>query len=439
MNEKLGIKKVTGYAFGEIGGELSWYLINTYLMLFYTDVVGLTAGAISIIMLIARLWDAINDPMMGLIADRTNTKWGKFRPYIMFIPPFLAIFNILTFTVFPLEGTSKIIVCLISYIGVGMLYTAASTGYASLLNVISKTAQGRAKLGAARNFGKAIASTVLSALAMPLILIFSKGDVANAQGFFWVAVLFSLISVPCFWITALTCKEEYTQELHKEDFGQKRTIKESLATLIKNDQLLLVLANTLGGTIGIMGRMSMLSYYVIYVVGNYKMIAPVYTIMNLGNIIGSLFIPQATKKLGKRNYILILNIVMVLGFVLMYMMPNAGMVALLAISFVIGITNSSQGVVFGMLGDCIEYGYQKTGNREEGLTFSFLSLSAKFATAVTGTLGVLLLEATGYVPNAQQTVEAMNGINLLVNIIPAVCVAISMIPLFFYKVDKEIV
>ena len=103
--------KLTGfcYSFGEVGSQLSWYMINTYLTVFYTDIVGLSASAISLIMLIARVWDAINDPMMGVIADRTRTRWGKFRPYLMFASPFLAIFNVLTFTVFPVQGLAKVI------------------------------------------------------------------------------------------------------------------------------------------------------------------------------------------------------------------------------------------------------------------------------------------------------------------------------------------
>ena len=107
--EKTNPKLAFCYSLGEVGSQMSWYMINNYLMLFYTDVVGLAAGAISMIMLIARVWDAINDPMMGTIADRTHTRWGKFRPYLFFAPPFLAIFNILTFTVFPVQGTAKVI------------------------------------------------------------------------------------------------------------------------------------------------------------------------------------------------------------------------------------------------------------------------------------------------------------------------------------------
>lgn len=437
MEEKLGVKKVVGYTFGEIGGELSWHMINSYLMIFYTDVVGLTAGAISLIMLIARVWDAINDPIMGMICDRTRSRWGRFRPYIMIVPPFLAIFNILTFTVFPLEGTAKVVVCLLTYVGVGMLFTAASTAYACLLPVISKTPQGRAKLGAARNMGKAVSSTVLSIFAMPLILFFGNSKAANATGYFWTVVIFSLIAVPCFWITAATCKEESKDETFDDFQGERKPIFESIKGILKNDQLLLVILNTLGGTIGIMGRMSMLTFYVIYVVGSYELIAPVYTIMNLGNIAGSLIIPFFTKRLGKKNYLLSLNIVMISGFVLMYLFPQIGTVALLAISFIIGIGNSAQGVVFAMVGDCIEYGYRKTGSGEVGLASSFLTLSAKLATAICGVVGVLLLESTGYIPNVQQSLSTQNGINFIVNIIPAICVGISMLPLLFYKLDRE--
>jgi GPH family glycoside/pentoside/hexuronide:cation symporter/probable glucitol transport protein GutA len=109
QQEKTNLRTGFFYSFGEICSQLSWYMINTYLTIFYTDVVGLTAAGISLIMLVARVWDAINDPLMGIIADRTRTRWGKFRPYLMFAPPFLAVFNLLTFTVFPVQGVAKVL------------------------------------------------------------------------------------------------------------------------------------------------------------------------------------------------------------------------------------------------------------------------------------------------------------------------------------------
>ena len=437
--KRLPLSQVMGYGVGEVGSQFSWYMINSYLMIFYTDIVGLTAGAISVIMLIARIWDAVNDPMMGMVCDRTRTRWGKFRPYIMFAPPFLAIFNILTFTVFPVQGVKKAVICLICYIGAGMLYTIVSTAYASLVNVTADNSQHKQTLSAARNMGNALSSIILSALAMPLILFFGKSDVATAKGYFCVTLLFSLLMIPCFWITAKLCPETYVKDTGTvaQETGEKKSVLASLKALVKNDQIILVILNTLGGTIGIMGRMTLLAYYVIYVVGSYTLVAPIYTIMNVGNLIGSLLIPFATRKMGKRNYMILLNGGMVAAFVIMYLFPYNNIAFLLGVSFIIGITNSGQGVVFGMVSDSIDYGDYKNGVREEGLCCSFLTLSVKIATAICGSAGVLLLAKFGYVANAEQTDAARQGINFVVNMLPAICVAASIIPLFFYKLSNK--
>ena len=155
-------------------------MINTYLTIFYTDIVGLSASAISLIMLIARVWDAINDPMMGVIADRTRTRWGKFRPYLMFASPFLAIFNVLTFTVFPVEGTAKVVLCLVCYIGAGMAYTAICITYGGLVNLIARDSQVRMDYTSCRAIGSGVIQMVLSIVAMPMILYFSQ--TVDAEG-----------------------------------------------------------------------------------------------------------------------------------------------------------------------------------------------------------------------------------------------------------------
>ena len=154
--EKTSPKLAVCYSLGEVGCQMSWYMINSYLTLFYTDVVSLSAFAISLIMIIARVWDAINDPMMGNIADRTHTRWGKFRPYLFFAPPFLAIFNILTFTVFPVTGVLKVVLCLVCYIGAGMAYTACSIAYQALQNVCAIDSQVRMNLATARGIGSSV-------------------------------------------------------------------------------------------------------------------------------------------------------------------------------------------------------------------------------------------------------------------------------------------
>ena len=437
VQEKTNLKTGFFYSFGEIGGQLSWYMINTYLTIFYTDIVGLTASVVALILMIARVWDAINDPMMGVIADRTRTRWGKFRPWLMIAPPFLAIFNILTFTVFPVKGTAKVILCLICYIGAGMAYTAISVAYGGLVNLIARDSQVRMNYTSARAIGSGAIQIFLAAAAMPMILYFGKSDVATAKGYFITTVIFSIVMIPCIWLCAWKCKETVVADAPSQvQMEQKRPILLTLKLMCKNRMLLITIWCVFAASIGIIARMSILSYYIIYVVGSYTMIAPVYTVMTVTSLIGCCFLPWATKTFGKRNWLLILNVIMIIAFVALYLVP-ADNTFLMVTSAVIGLTNSCSNICTGMLSDCIEYGDWKYGVREEGLTYSFMTFGVKLATAVAGSVTVLLLSASGYVPNVEQTEAVKNSINMVVNLAPAILVLISAIPLLWYKLDKN--
>ena len=167
------------------------------------------------------------------------------------------------------------------------------------------------------------------------------------------------------------------------------------------------------------------------------MIAPIFTTMEVASLIGCLLLPWATRVFGKRNWLVMLNVVIVAGFVVMFAVPANNNVFLIVISAIIGFGNSSANVCTGMLSDCIEYGDWKYGIREEGLTYSYMSFGVKLATAVGGSVTVLLLAASGYVPNVEQTEAVKTGINAVVNLVPAICIVISAIPLFWYKLDKK--
>lgn len=439
--EKTSPKLAFGYGIGEVANQMSWYMINNYLTLFYTDVLGLAATAISFIMLIARVWDMVNDPMMGAIADRTNTRWGKFRPFLMFAPPFLAIFNVLTFTVWPVTGVLKVFLALVCYIGAGMVYTIVGTAQGAIVNVIAIDSQVRMNLSTARGIGSAVISFILSAVAMPMILFFGQaGDKYTARGFFWTTVVLGVISIPCFLIETFICKETYTAQLHTnidKAKGEKVGFFTQLKRLAQNDQLLMIVISTFFGAICVTARMGLLSYYIIYVVGDVTMISFIFSLMTAAQFIGTLIIPFMTKIMGKKKYMIILTVAMIIGFVAIYLFGAQSKIILLAASFVCGLANSSGALSYGFVSDSIEYGVWKTGERQEGLAASFLSMAVKGATALCGVTGVLLLSAVGYVPNAAQTPEAMNGINMIVNIIPAICGIGSLIPLFFYNLSEK--
>lgn len=434
--EKTSKLTAISYGLGETGTQLSWYMINTYLMIFYTDIVGLTAGAISLIMLVARVWQGIAGPAWGIIQDRVDTKWGKFRPYLLFLPVFLGIFNVLTFTVFPVTGILKVVLCLVCYILAGTFYIGISNAYSALVNVIARDSQVRMNYSSARSVASSVIGIILSAVAMPMILFFSNGEKADASGYFWTTVVCTLVMIPSIIICGLKCKE--VVEVDKpQGVAQKTSISQSFKLLAQNKMLLIVVLLTFFGAMGTMLRMSMLAYFIIYVLGSYQLVAPVFTTMTVMQLVGSMALPLGTKFFGKKMYMLYNNIAQIVCMLAIFFLPSSNTVLFLGLSAIIGFTNAAASITFGMMSDSIEYGDWKYGIRNVGLSVSTLMLAVNISTAITGSVGVLLLAATGYVAGAVQTPGAMAGINMLVNLAPALLATLSAIILLFYKLDGK--
>lgn len=440
--DKMDVGSAIAYSVGFGGTNVIWYMINNYLMLFYTDVVTLSAGAISTILLVARIWDAINDPMMGAIVDRTHTRWGKFKPYIVLGAPFLAIFNILTFTVWPLEGATKAVVCLLTYIGVGMAYTVLQVTINGLVNRLSNSSQIKMDIISMAQVVSSVIQTILGAVAMPLILFFSKSDVANGTGFNRATIVFSVIAIPMFWYCAWRChevKEEKTvpAETSAPVKQEKQPLSKSLKSLIKNKMVLICVAMVFFGAMAAIARMSLLSYYLIYVAGAYQYIAPTFTIISLLQIVGNMLLPFFTRKVGKIRWFVITMCLNALSMIILFFAPAGNVPILLLCSGLYGITNSATSVSYSMLCDSVEYGDYMFGVRDDALAFSFQSFGVKVAQAVTGSIGVLALAAVGYVANAEQTPQAMTGINVIVNLAPAILTLLSLLLMVFYKLDEK--
>lgn len=440
-NEKLDKVSALAYTIGGAGAGASFFMINNYLMLFYTDVVGLSATAISLIMLIARIWDAVNDPMMGIIADRTRTRFGKFRPWLMIGPPFLAIFNILTFTAWPLHGVTKAVVCGVCYIGAGMAYTVVQVAVNGLVNRLTDNPQHKMTIIAMSQIGNQVISTILSACMMTAILYFSHDTVATGSGYFTTTVVVSIVTCSLIWLAAWKCKEIKTPEEELKDEKKEKTpLSKSLKTLMKNRQLIIAISSVFMASMGAIARVSMLSYYLIYCAGSYTLIAPVMALQSLGQMFGNFPLPFFTKKFGKKNWFLISNFMQCILMVVWFFIPMQGSTSvIMVLSFMIGFCAAATSCTYAFVCDCVEYGDLKYGVRDDGLAFSAMSFMVKLASAITGSVGVYLLAAVGYVANAEQTASTLTGINTVVNIMPAVIMAIGLLPVLFgYKLtDKK--
>ncbi len=438
---KLNYTSTIAYAIGSSGANASFYMINNYLMLFYTDVVGLAASAISIIMLVARIWDAANDPMMGIIEDRTHTKIGKFRPWLVVGPPFLAIFNVLTFTVFPLQGTLKAVVCGACYIGAGMAYTVVQVAISGLVNRITNDSQNKMKIISIAQIANQVGQIAIAAVLMPIILRFSGGSVPNGRGYFWGTVFVCIVTLPMVWFCAWKCREVTVDSPKVADGENKPKEKSSLSRSLKltlsNDQLRISVFCTFIGCLSTIGRYGILSYYIIYVVGSYNLISPIFSIMSFAQMIGNLPIPFLTGKFGKKRVFIGMSILNALSLIALFFIPAGNSAAVIALSAAIGFFSAGTSISYAFVCDCVEYGDWKYGIRDEGLAFSLMSFSVKLASAITGAVGVPLLVAVGYVANQAQTASTTTAINIIVNIVPAAILLLSLIPFVKYKLDQK--
>lgn len=407
------------YGFGDLASQFVWTFVGSYLTIYYTDIVGLAPAIVSVIMMGARIWDAINDPMMGAIAERTRSKFGRFRPYIAFGCPFLAIFAVLTFTN-PFGGGSAAgaIWAAVTYIIAGMLHTLVNIPYAALSGVMTEDANQRNKINTSRNIGMNLGLVIVNALSAGLALRFSGegAEVANGHGYMMTALIYAIISIPLFLIVFATAKEK-VQPMHGT---QAFSFKDTVNNLVRNKYLMIITLIMLLQMTAFMGRIAVTSYYVIYCLGSFTMIALIMTIPSLGGIIGSFFVPFFAKRFGKRAVLMGSMLIQAVGLLVIYFAPFDNITMVLVGCWIFGLFNVGFPMTLSMVADSVDYMELKTGIRTDGTAYATYGLATKVGNAIGGSIGVLLLAAFGYVANAEQTVEAMNGINIVVNLIPAI-------------------
>ena len=420
MEKKMASKlAVICYGFGDLASQFVWTFVGSYLTIYYTDIVGLAPAIVSVIMMGARIWDAINGPMMGAIAERTRSKFGRFRPYIAFGCPFLAIFAVLTFTN-PFGGGSAAgaIWAAVTYIIAGMLYTLVNIPYAALSGVMTEDANQRNKINTSRNIGMNLGMVIVNALSAGLALRFSGegAEVANGHGYMMTALIYAIISIPLFLIVFATAKEK-VQPMHGT---QAFSFKDTVNNLVRNKYLMIITLIMLLQMTAFMGRIAVTSYYVIYCLGSFTMIALIMTIPSLGGIIGSFFVPFFAKRFGKRAVLMGSMLIQAVGLLVIYFAPFDNITMVLVGCWIFGLFNVGFPMTLSMVADSVDYMELKTGIRTDGTAYATYGLATKVGNAIGGSIGVLLLAAFGYVANAEQTVEAMNGINIVVNLIPAI-------------------
>ncbi|RRK30544.1 xylose transporter [Schaedlerella arabinosiphila] len=421
-NKKLSVLTKIGYSFGEIGSQCSWTLISSYLTVFYTDVVGLTPVVISAIMLIARIWDAVNDPMFGAIAENTHTKWGRFRPYILWGAPILALFNCLTFLNLDVPSSWKAIWCGFTYIGCGMAYTAVNISTQCVANCMTALNEERVALNAYKGVGSGLIQMVISAVTMPMILYFGGGSASSEKGYFMAALVFSIVCIPCFWVCFASTKEILGSSGKKESVGDTmKNLVNSFKYTFKDRNAVFLMLAMLTFLTGLFGRIGIMAYYFIYIMGNPVLIAGFATAMSAGMLVVNFYAPFLLNRFSKKYVGAAGCILQALCCVFFFIIGENNLVGMIVPSgFLYGVTNLISISCFTLSAEIIDDNWLRTGVRSDGVIASCVSFSTKLGNAIGGSIGILALSAVGYVANAENlSAEVLTRMDMVINFAPA--------------------
>lgn len=407
-------------------------------MYYYTDIFGLSAAAVGTMFLVTKIVDAASDPIMGLIADRTNSRWGKFRPYIFWVALPYGLLGYAMFANPDLSYNGKLIYAYVTYTLMMLAYTAINVPYSALMGVISSSSIERTKVASYRFFCAFAAGWVIATFVEPMKNLLGGGD--EATGFRMTMAIFAVASIALFWICFATTKERVRVIPEKTD------VRGDLRALINNGPWIALFAAAIFTLMNVAVRNGTLLYYFKYYVKADE--TPLFLIFNktavfmsLGlftMLIGIALTSTLCKYFEKRALLIALTILNAISMALFYITPPDQYWLMVLINcigtFVIGPTPA---LVWSMYTDTADYGEWKTGRRITGLTFSSLQFAQKLGLAVGAGLTGIILGWFGFVANEAQTPESLAGIRFLFSVMPAALAIAGAMAIFFYKINSE--
>ncbi len=426
--EKISVWKKIGYGMGEAGSQFSWTLISSYLTVYYTDVVGLTPAVISMIMLIARIWDAVDDPMFGAIAENTHTKWGRYRPYILYGAPLLALLNCLTFLNLDIPNVWKAVWCGVTYILCGAAYSAVNLSVGCLANSMTPYNDIRVSLNAFRGFTGGVVQMLVSAITMPLILYFGGQSTSSDSGYFIVAVIFSIACIPCFWICFASSKEVISPKREQRRRNTTLALVRSFRYAFSDRNARLLILAMLVFLVGIFGRLGIMAYYFIYVLDEPGLMAGFSTVMSFGMFIVNVYAPYLLNHFDKKWVGVGSAIIQALCCIAFFFSGELHLNGvIIVVGFIYGATNLVAMVSYTMGAEIIDDNWLRTGVRSDGVIYSCISFSTKLGNAIGGSVGILILAQVGFVANVDLSSTVLTNMNAVINFGPAICFLIAAV------------
>lgn len=428
--EKLSRTEKFSYGLGDTASNIVFQSVMMFLTFFYTDIFGLSAAAVGTMFLAVRVLDAVTDPLMGALADRTETRWGKFRPYLLWLAVPYAAVCVLTFTTPDWSDSAKLIYAYATYALLMIMYTAINIPYCALGGVMTDNPSERVSLQSYRFVLASAGGLMVSALTLPLVDVLGGGD--NAKGYQLAIGLMSLFGIVMFAICFAN-----TRERVKAISESTSSFFDSLKGLLRNDQWLLLSALTFLIVIGVMIRGAVALYYVKYILDSESLATVFVTLGMLGMLIGAGMAPWISARICKIKVYSFCNIGIAVLCVLFYISGHSSIALAFGLHFAIGLLQQmTTPILWALLSDTVDYGEWKTGDRTTGLAFSATLFALKLGMALAGALTGWTLAAYGYEGGIdQQSESARDGIILLFTLVPAFTATLGAILVRRYQLD----
>ena len=427
---KVSLKEKLGFSLGEYSSSMVWQTLMYFLPFFYTDTFGLTAAASALMFGVVRVFDAFTDPIMGMITDRTETRWGKFRPYILWLSVPYGIFMVLLFTTPDLDQSGKIIYAYVSYSLMMLVYTAISIPYNSIIGVISPNPMTRTSVASYKFVFAYAAGISGQLLIIPLVEKFGKGS--SASGYQITMSIFAVVAVACFLISFFSVRERVRPSVH-----QKTNIKKDLKDLVTNKPWLILFFVSLTTLIYIAIRSSAIAYYFKYYMDRESQMGIFMAVGTICVLLGVLPTKWLSEKIGKRKLYIASTAVVVLSSGFFFFVQPGNFVLAYVIHIIFSLASGpAMPLLWSMLSDAADYSEWKNHRRATGLAFSALTFSQKSGFALGGIIVMSMLSMFGFVANSEQTALSLQGIRLAMSVVPALMALVGFGLLFFYPLTE---
>ena len=453
-SELLGFREKSSFGFGNLASCLYWQTFMAYLAIFYTDVFGLGAAAAGTMIGLSRGIDAFFDPVMGMLADRTKTRWGKFRPFLLWFCVPLAAMGVLTFTVPSLGASGKLVWAYVTYNAVMLLYTAINIPYTALLGVISPNPNERTTLVSIQLVGAFVGGIIVSATLLPMSKVGGwLGAKTVERGWQMAFVIYGVAAVIFFLITFFNTRERVSPPR-----AQKTSVLRDLGDLVTNGPWLIVLATTITFILSGAIRSSVTAHYFKYYVGSQTLTLPSFlpksaagtqiwgweslasvfiTSSQIASLVGVIMIPFFARIAGRKAVVVVLFMIATASTASFYFLRPDQIPLIYGINLFTSITSGPLvALLWAMYADTADYAEWKRGRRATGLIFSASIFSQKQGWAIGAWVALALMQSVGFVANTTQTPSSLHGLVMLMSVFPTLLSALSVVLVLFYPLNE---